>query len=112
MLTQDEIQNQIYQFLADKKLTDKERAGFLVAAVDVVRKKFALEVEQALSPEDIKAVEAIADDQQAMAEMVSRWEKNTGKKSEDRIQQIIFEFFDEFLKLQNPPTSSPAPSVG
>ncbi|GEM_PF-5254299 len=97
MLNEEEIKKQIFQFLSDKKLSAKEKAAFLLAAIDVVRHKFALEVEESLSEKDIAEIEKIPDDQQAMTAMVECWQKNTGKKPENRLQEIILDFFEKFL---------------
>lgn len=115
MLSEEQIRSQILKFLSDKKLSDKERAAFLLATIDVVRKKFALEVEQSLKEKDFKEIENIPSDERAMEEMLRRWEAHTGKKTKDRLQEIILDFFDKFLKVkdqlapaqQEPPASVP-----
>ncbi len=101
MLSEEQIRNQIYQFLSDKDLSDKERAGFLVAAVDIVRKRFALEVENSLTDKDVKDIEKIPSDQEAMAEMVKRFEKNTGKKSEETMKEFVLQFYNDFLAVKD-----------
>lgn len=100
MLSEDQIKQQIYQFLKGKDLDDRQRAGFMVAAMAVVRQKFALEVEESLSSADAAEIEKIPDDKKAMEEMVNRWQKNTGKTTEARLQEIILDFFEKFLAVK------------
>jgi len=123
MMTEDQIKQQIQAFLMDKNMSDNERVAFLLAATDVLRKKMALEVEESLDENDVKEIEAMTDDQAAMAEMVKRWETKTGKTSEVRAQEILNDFLDKFLTemskdkpaeptvVQPAPVAEPAPVV-
>ena len=115
MMTEDQIKQQIQTFLMDKNMSDNERIAFLLAATDVLRKKMALEVEESLDENDVKEIEAMTDDQQAMGEMVKRWEKKTGKTSEVRAQEILNDFLEKFLTEKDKPvetvSTEPAPAA-
>jgi septal ring factor EnvC (AmiA/AmiB activator) len=106
MMNDDQIKQQIQAFLMDKNMSDNERIAFLLAATDILRKKMALEVEQSLDENDVKEIEAITDDQQAMAEMVKRWEAKTGKTSEVRAQEILNDFLEKFLTEKDKPAEN------
>jgi hypothetical protein len=106
MLTDEEINKQIQQFLTDNKITDNERIVFLAGTIDMVRKKMALEIEESLDDKDVEEIEKMTgSDDEVSVFMIHKWEQKTGKSSEQRVKEIIKELYQKFLEEKDKPES-------
>jgi len=107
MMTQDELRQQISQYISDKQMTEDEKVAFLVMAVGMVRERIVQEIQKALTDEDFtQAEETGGSDEEVFSKMVKSWEKRTGKTKEELVKNLTLELLEKFLETKDQPVPS------